>query len=46
MTQAQSNHIRPSPKSWLLVAVTWTLVAVPLLWALWKTLQKAAVLFR
>jgi hypothetical protein len=38
----------PSPArgSWVLVAVSWALVAVPLLWGIWTTLAKSAVLFR
>jgi hypothetical protein len=36
----------PSAGSWVLVAVTWTLVGVPLLWGIWTTLAKSAVLFR
>lgn len=36
----------PSPGSWLLVGVAWLLVSVPLLWGIWTTLAKAAVLFR
>jgi hypothetical protein len=35
-----------SSGSWLLVAVAWLLVSVPLLWGIWTTLAKAAVLFR
>jgi hypothetical protein len=36
----------PPPGSWVLVAVTWALVAVPLLWGIGTTLAKSAVLFR
>jgi hypothetical protein len=36
---------RPSSASWLLVAIAWTLVGVPLLWGVWQTLEKARVLF-
>jgi hypothetical protein len=36
----------PGTGSWVLVAVTWALVAVPLLWGIWTTLVKSAVLFR
>jgi hypothetical protein len=36
----------PSVGSWILVAITWALVAVPLLWGIWTTLAKSAVLFR
>lgn len=34
-----------SSGSWALVAIAWTLVGVPLAWGIWKTLEKAAVLF-
>ena len=37
---------RPSTASWVLVAVAWVAVGVPLLWGIWTTLKKAAVLFR
>ena len=36
----------PTAGSWVLVGVTWALVAVPLLWGIWTTLGKATVLFR
>jgi hypothetical protein len=39
----QTEH--PSPLSWLLVAVAWTLVGVPLLWGVYMTLKKALPLF-
>jgi hypothetical protein len=32
--------------SWLAVAVAWTLVGLPLAWGIYKTLEKALVLFR
>lgn len=32
--------------SWLTVAVAWTLVGLPLAWGIYKTLEKALVLFR
>jgi hypothetical protein len=32
--------------SWYLVAISWTLVGMPHGWGIWKTLEKAAVLFR
>jgi hypothetical protein len=32
--------------SWLLAALAWLAVGVPLLWGIWTTLKKAAVLFR
>ena len=40
------NEWRASERSWVLVAIAWTLVGVPLAWGIWKTLQKAAVLFQ
>jgi len=36
----------PSAGSWVLVAIAWLLVSVPLLWGIWTTLAKAVVLFR
>ena len=39
------NHEHPSPMSWLLVAIAWTLVGIPLLWGIFKTLEKAKLLF-
>ena len=36
---------RPSAASWFMVAIAWTLVGVPLLWGILKTLEKARVLF-
>ena len=36
----------PTPGSWILVGIAWLLVSVPLLWGIWTTLVKAAVLFR
>jgi hypothetical protein len=36
----------PSPGSWALVGVSWALVGIPLLWGIWTTLAKSAVLFR
>lgn len=35
----------PARGSWPLVAVAWTAVGVPLLWAVWQTLVAAAALF-
>jgi hypothetical protein len=43
---ADGGSEAPSPSSWLLVGVAWLLVSVPLLWGIWTTLVKAAVLFR
>ncbi|CAN5899677.1 MAG: hypothetical protein USCGTAYLOR_00506 [Chromatiales bacterium USCg_Taylor] len=39
------NHEHPSPLSWLLVAIAWILVGIPLLWGIFKTLGKAKLLF-
>lgn len=32
--------------SWVTVVVAWTLVGVPLGWGIYKTLEKALILFR
>jgi len=34
-----------APGSWGLVALAWILVGTPLLWGIFKTLQKAIALF-
>lgn len=31
---------------WVLIALAWTLVGVPLLWGVWNTLIKASALFK
>ncbi len=37
----------PEPRrQWIAVTLAWLLVAVPLLWGIWQTLQKAMALFR
>ncbi len=36
----------PVSGSWVLVALAWLGVGLPLLWGVWTTLQKAVVLFR
>lgn len=41
-----NNEWHPSEASWVLVAVSWTLVGIPLAFGIWKTLEKAAVLFK
>jgi hypothetical protein len=46
MTEQIENRERPSASSWVLVAIAWTLVGVPLLWGILITLEKAVVLFR
>ena len=38
--------VKPSPSSWVLVAVAWTLVGIPLAWGIYRTLQTAVKLFR
>jgi hypothetical protein len=42
----ESQDIHPSPGSWIAVAVAWVLVGVPLLWGIFNTFRKAALLFR
>jgi len=37
---------RPNPSSWVLVAVAWTLVGIPLAWGIYRTLLTAVKLFR
>ncbi len=37
---------KPSPASWVLVAIAWTLVGIPLGWGIYKTLQTAVKIFR
>ena len=36
---------KPSPSSWVLVAVAWSLVGIPLAWGIYRTLQTAVKLF-
>lgn len=33
-------------KSWVIVVLAWLPVTLPLLWGIWQTVKKAAVLFR
>jgi hypothetical protein len=44
------SHTDVSPKSkaseWALVVLAWLPVTIPLLWGIWQTVKKAAVLFR
>lgn len=37
---------RPSPVSWVWVGIAWVLVGLPLAWGIYKTFEKAAILFR
>jgi hypothetical protein len=41
--KAPAEH---AASSWAPVVLAWLLVAVPLLWGVWQTIKKAAVLFR
>jgi hypothetical protein len=41
-----TNSEHPSSESWILVAISWVLVGIPLAWGIYITIQKAAVLFR
>lgn len=36
---------KPSASSWLLVAVAWTLVGIPLVWGIYRTLRTAVKIF-
>jgi hypothetical protein len=40
------SAMRPNRESWVLVALAWLAVGIPLLWGIWTTLKKAVVLFR
>ena len=40
-----SPQWEPDPKSWPLVWVSWLAVAIPLLWGIYKTIDKARALF-
>jgi hypothetical protein len=40
------ESVTPSTGSRMLAGIAWLLVSVPLLWGIWTTLAKAAVLFR
>jgi hypothetical protein len=33
-------------RNWAPVLIAWLLVSVPLIWGVWQTIKKAAVLFR
>jgi hypothetical protein len=37
---------RPTLGSWIKVGIAWLLVIVPLAWGVYKTLEKAVILFR
>ncbi|HEX7336856.1 MAG TPA: hypothetical protein VF252_06585 [Gemmatimonadales bacterium] len=40
------DSAKPAPGSWILVVLAWLPVTAPLLWGIWQTVKKAAVLFR
>jgi hypothetical protein len=42
----ESPDVHPTPGSWIAVAIAWVVVGVPLLWGIFITFQKAALLFR
>ena len=43
---ASTDEAHPSPAGWILVALSWLLVGMPLVWGVSVTLEKAAKLFR
>ena len=45
MTGGETSF-KPSSTSWVPVVLAWSLVSIPLLWGIWQTVKKAAVLFR
>jgi hypothetical protein len=46
MTETAGKSAEPRAGSWLLVTGAWIAVGIPLLWGVWMTLKKAALLFR
>lgn len=36
----------PDSGSWIVVALAWLAVGVPMLWGIWTTIKKASLLFR
>jgi hypothetical protein len=44
MNAQETPEWHADPSSWSLVAVSWLLVGVPLLWGIYKTFEKAKVL--
>jgi len=42
----RSDGRPPQPGRWPLVILAWLAVGVPLLWGVWMTLRKAALLFK
>ena len=48
MTESQREDEERATGStgWIVVALAWIAVGVPMLWGVWMTLKKAALLFR
>ena len=42
----QRSEAEPATASWLTLVLAWLPVTLPLLWGIWQTVKKAAVLFR
>ena len=42
----KDNFEEPAGSSWVIVVLAWLPVTIPLLWGIWQTVKKAAVLFR
>jgi len=40
------NESQPRRGRWMLVAIVWTLVGVPLAWGIYQTLKTAVTIFR
>ena len=43
---AETSDPPPTSASWVMVAIAWTLVGIPLLWGIYNTFKKAIVLFQ
>ena len=41
-----TNATKPSAGSWVLVAIAWSLVGIPLAWGIYRTLLTAIKIFR
>jgi hypothetical protein len=46
MVSSESGQPSPRGNNPAVVVLAWLLVSVPLLWGVWQTIKKAAVLFR
>lgn len=50
MAEEPATTPEPQPRAgsgdWTVVAIAWTLVGVPLAWGIYKSLEKALILFR